>query len=174
MFYIESERLRLIPLTRELLLLSTTDRPAMERAMGLNVSSMVIDELYIKEFADGIASFCLPKLLEFPDRYQWYSPWEIIRKDTSTAIGCIGFAGYPNESGEAEMGYLLDKQEQGKGYASEAFQTAIKWAFTNPEVKDIIVHTFEDNLPSRKLLTRCGFTEIEKNEENLLTYKLLK
>jgi RimJ/RimL family protein N-acetyltransferase len=145
----------------------------MERAMGLNVSSMIIDDLYIKESAEGVANFCLPKLLEFPDRYQWYSPWEVIRKDTNMAIGWIGFAGYPAENGDAEMGYLLDKKEQGKGYASEAFQAAIEWAFTNPEVKNIIVHTFDDNLPSKKLLARCGFTQVEKNEENLLTYKLL-
>ncbi len=174
MFFIESERLRLIPLTQKLLVLCSTDRPAMELTMGLNVSSMLIDEIWLKESADGITSFCIPKTLEFPEKYQWYSPWEIVRRDINTSIGWLGFAGYPNEAGEAEMGYLLDKKEQGKGYASEAFQTLILWAFTNPDAKCIIVHTYDDNLPSKKMLIRCGFTEVEKNDEGLLTYKLLK
>jgi RimJ/RimL family protein N-acetyltransferase len=67
---------------------------------------------------------------------------------------------------------MLDKQEHGKGYASEALMTITDWAFTHDDTKCIFVKTFEDNLPSRKLLLKCGFIEVGKDEENLCTYKL--
>jgi ribosomal-protein-alanine N-acetyltransferase len=172
MFFIESERLRLIPLTHQLLQLCNTNRAAMELTVGLNISSMQIDELYTNECADAMLNFWLPKTLEFPERYEWYTTWDIIKKETNTTIGGIGFIGYPNEAGETEIGYMLDKQEHGNGYAPEALQTLVKWAFSHEDVKCIIVHTFEGNLPSRKMLVKCGFDEVGKDEEGLMTFRL--
>jgi ribosomal-protein-alanine N-acetyltransferase len=43
MFFIESERLRLIPLTHAQLLLWKESREKMELSMGLNPSNMLID-----------------------------------------------------------------------------------------------------------------------------------
>jgi RimJ/RimL family protein N-acetyltransferase len=97
-----------------------------------------------------------------------------VRKDTNTTIGGTGFTGYPNADGETEIGYMLDKQEHGKGYATEALNRLINWAFMHNHVKYIIAHTYEDNMPSRKLLLNCGFTEFKKKAENLYTYKLAK
>jgi len=90
------------------------------------------------------------------------------------SVGGMGFAGEPNENREAEIGYMINQQHQNKGYATEALMLLTKWAFTHDNVRSIIVHTYEDNLPSNKMLVRCGFIEIAKNSEGLLTYKLLK
>jgi [ribosomal protein S5]-alanine N-acetyltransferase len=90
------------------------------------------------------------------------------------SVGGMGFAGEPNENGEAETGYMINQQHQNKGYATEALLLLTKWAFTHENVISIIVHTYEDNLPSNKILAKCGFDEVEKNSEGLLTYKLLK
>jgi ribosomal-protein-alanine N-acetyltransferase len=172
MFFIESERLKMIPLTHQLLQLSHTDRPAMERSLGLNISARQIDAFYINEMEDAMINFWLPKTLERPDAWKWYTNWEIILKSTSTSIGGMGFAGEPNENGEAETGYMIDKQHHNKGYATEALKLLTGWAFTHETVKAIIVHTFEDNLSSRKILVKNGFIEMGKNEDNLMTYKL--
>jgi [ribosomal protein S5]-alanine N-acetyltransferase len=162
----------LIPLTHQLLQICVSSRSKMEEAIGLNKSSMQIDELFQNEVADALANYWLPKTLENPGLYQWYTSWEIVRRDTNTSIGGIGIIGYPNPAGETEIGYMLDKQEHGKGYASEALMTITDWAFTHDDTKCIFVKTFEDNLPSRKLLLKCGFIEVGKDEENLCTYKL--
>jgi RimJ/RimL family protein N-acetyltransferase len=174
MFFIESTRLRLIPLTHQLLQIGQTSRVAMELAMGLNPSSMQIDELYQNEIADAMTHFWLPKTLEHSDLYQWYTSWEFVLKATNTAIGGIGFTGYPNADGETGIGYMLDSKEHGKGYATESLNRLIEWAFMHDDVKCIVVHTYEDNMPSRKLLLRCSFIEIGKDAENLYTYKLKK
>ena len=96
MFFIESRRLRLIPLTHNLLKICKNSRSEMEKAMGLNKSSMQIDALYQNEVTDAIDNFWLPQTLANPDLYQWYTSWEIVRTDTNTSIGGIGFIGYPN------------------------------------------------------------------------------
>lgn len=161
----------MIPLTHELLQLMHTDRQAMELALGLNTSAQQIDELYVKEIEDAMVNFWLPKTLEHPETYIWYTNWEIILKSSNTSIGGMGFAGEPNECGEAETGYMIDQQHQNKGYATEALQLLIKWAFMHNAVKAVVVHTYEDNLPSRKILAKCGFEEVEKNAEGLMTYR---
>lgn len=174
MFFIESERLKMTPLTHELLQLLHANRQTMEVALGLNISAQQINELYLKEIDDAMVNFWLPKTLEHADAYEWYTDWEIILQSTNTAIGGMGFNGEPNESGEAEIGYMIDQQHQNKGYATEALQLLIKWAFTHNTVKAIIVHTYADNLPSIKILSKCGFEEMGKNDQSLLTFKLEK
>jgi ribosomal-protein-alanine N-acetyltransferase len=171
MFFIESERLRMIPLTHELLQLMHTDRQAMELKLSLNASAQQIDELYVKEIEDAMVNFWLPKTLEHPELYKWYTNWEIILKSTNTSIGGMGFAGEPNEHGEAETGYMIDQQHQNKGYATEALQLLIKWAFTHDVVMAIVVHTYEDNLPSRKILAKCNFKEVGKDAAGLMAYR---
>jgi RimJ/RimL family protein N-acetyltransferase len=174
MFFIESERLKMIPLTHQLLQLAHTNRPAMEQALGLNISAMQIDELYISEAEDAMINFWLPKTIEHPEEYKWYTSWEIVLKSTNTAIGGMGFAGEPNEQGEVETGYMIDKQHHNQGYASEALKLLIGWAFTHDAVKAVIVHTYEYNLPSRKILAKCGFEEMDQDENGLMTFRLSK
>jgi RimJ/RimL family protein N-acetyltransferase len=86
----------------------------------------------------------------------------------------MGFAGEPNEHGQAETGYMIDQQHQNNGYATEALHLMCQWAFTHEEVKTVIVHTFEDNLPSRRLLAKCRFEEVGKDADGLMTFKLEK
>jgi [ribosomal protein S5]-alanine N-acetyltransferase len=174
MFFIESERLKMIPLTHELLQLLHTDRSAMEVSLCLNMSNPQIDPFYKNEIDDAMVNFWLPKTLANPDAFIWYTNWEIILKSDNVSVGGMGFAGEPNDSGEAETGYMINQQHQNNGYATEALTLLTEWAFTHSNVKSIIVHTYEDNLPSNKMLIRCGFTEVEKNDEGLLTYKLQK
>ena len=165
MLFIESERLKLLPLTHELLLLLyRSDRAEMEQVLGLAPSSMQIEPLYQEEITDALINFWLPKTLDNPDRYEWYTNWEIVLKDTNTSIGGIGFAGYPDENGETEVGYMLDQQYQGLGYAVEALEAIVNWAFTNKDVSVVNARTPVDNIPSRRLLEKAGFSELETGE----------
>ncbi len=174
MFFIESERLRMIPLTNELLQLCDANRAAMELAVGLNISNMQVDPFYKNEVDDAMTNFWLPKTLEHPEDYMWYTSWEIILKSTNTSIGGMGFAGEPNEKGEAETGYMIDQQHQNQGYATEALQLLSGWALAQEKVKAIIVHTYWDNMASKRLLMKCGFEEVAKDESGLMTFRLEK
>ena len=174
MFFIESERLRMIPLTHKLLQLLHTNRQTMELALGLNISNPQISSFYKKEIDDAMVNFWLPKTLANPKAYKWYTNWDIILKNANMSVGGMGFNGEPNEKGEAETGYMINEQHQNKGYATEALQLLSGWAFTQQKVKAVIVHTYDYNLPSKRILAKCGFEEVGKDGEGLLTYKLEK
>ena len=57
------------------------------------------------------------------------------------------------------MGYSFKKKYQGQGYAQEAAQEMIA-QMKQMGVKRIIAELALENLPSRKLIERLGFTQI--------------
>lgn len=171
MFFIETERLQLVPLTHDLLTLCQQNRATMEAQLGLNTSDMRIDPLYVTELEDALTNFWIPMTAAHPDRYQWYTNWEIILKEERLAIGGIGFIGYPDENGQTETGFMLDQNFHSKGYAKEALVGITNWAFSHEEVKTIIAKTMEDNRPSRTLLERAGFMPVGQEADLLIYYK---
>jgi RimJ/RimL family protein N-acetyltransferase len=174
MFFIASERLKLIPLTHELLQLCHTNRAAMEQRIGLHVSRMQVTPEYQAEIDDAMLNFWLPQTLEHPDKYFWYTSWEIVLKSTNTSIGGIGFAGYPNEHGETQVGYMIDGQQQRKGYATEALQTIVAWAFQQQGVQSVIAQTPPDNFASQATLLKNGFIADGAGEEGMLRFRRAK
>jgi ribosomal-protein-alanine N-acetyltransferase len=171
MFFIESERLKMTPLTHAQLLLLREDREKLELSMGLNPSNMLMEQLYIDELIDALDNFWLPKIREFPHQYEWYTTWEIILKTHNVSVGGMGFAGYPNQDGEAMIGYCIDQKQHGKGYGTEALNLLSEWAFTCPDLKTLVAETAESNLPSRRLLQKAGFTQTGTRDE-FVVFKL--
>lgn len=174
MFFIESERLKLIPLTHELLQLYHTNRSALDQHLGLTASAIQVAPGYQSEIDDAMVNFWLPKTLEHADRYYWYTNWEIVLKSANISIGGIGFAGYPNEAGELQVGYMIDLQQQRKGYATEALRTITDWAFKHDDVKAIIGQTPPGNAASQATLLKNGFTADGEREEGLLQFRRVK
>lgn len=87
MFFIESERLKMMPLTHVQLQLLHTGRHALEEALGLALSNWKVDELYQQEIDDAMINFWLPKTLANPDKFMWFTDWEIILKSRNLSIG---------------------------------------------------------------------------------------
>ena len=172
MFFIESERLKMQPLTHEHLQLLHTGRHNLEKALGLSLSNWKVDEFYQKEIDDAMVNFWLPKTLANPDKFTWYTDWEIILKGEKLAIGGMGFNGEPNEQGEAEIGYMIEGNHQGNGYATEALKLMSGWALGQAPVKSVIVHTYENNLPSVRILEKCGFSQFKRADDGLLSFRL--
>ncbi|OOQ59183.1 GNAT family N-acetyltransferase [Mucilaginibacter pedocola] len=165
MFYIESERLKLIPLKYTELLLLRESRDKMEQAMGFMPSNMVMDQFYLDELNDALDNFWLPNSLLYPYKYEWYTNWEIVNKQTNASVGGIGFAGQPNEEGEVVTGYCICQTQQGKGYGTEALRAITNWAFTSPDVTRVSAETAVDNYSSMKMLKKAGFEQTGVNED---------
>lgn len=160
MFFIETERLKLLPLTHEQLQQCSVDRNGFEKSIGLEPSSMLIDAEYEGELQDAMQHYWLPKTLENPSQFEWFTSWEIILKSNNTIIGGIGFIGYPNDDGETEIGFMIDQRHHRKGYALEAIAGMIDWAFRDNNTKHIVAQTIPGNLASKQLLLKAGFTFI--------------
>lgn len=58
-----------------------------------------------------------------------------------------------------EVGYFLVKESTGKGYATEAANAAIRYAFEQLKVLRVDLRCAADNRASIQVTKRCGFTQ---------------
>jgi len=86
---------------------------------------------------------------------EWYAPF-IIKLTDGTYIGDLCFKGLSSD-GITEIGYGFSPEYWGKGYATEVVHYIVSWAFQNPKVKKIEAETLESNIPSQRVLIKCGF-----------------
>ena len=159
---IASENLRIIPLTLghfELLLHSTHE---MEQALHLSPGSHELDE-HTKQAMEGLYQ----QALQSGQDYIWYTNWQIILKSANISIGSACFMGRPNERQEVEIGYGINEDFQNKGYITEAVRAICDWAFSQPTVTCIIAQTEKDNIPSHRVLQKCGMERYKETEEGL-------
>lgn len=64
-----------------------------------------------------------------------------------------------DESGqEGELGWILHKAHQGKGYASEAARAILDFAVHRLKVKKVVAHCDARNLPSCRVMQKIGLS----------------
>lgn len=93
-----------------------------------------------------------------------FESWFIVKRDTKEIIGDIGFKGVPLENKPIDIGYCIIKEERDNGYAFEAAEGIIQWAFSQEGVEEITANCAEGNLPSLRLLTKLKFININQSE----------
>ena len=93
--------------------------------------------------------------LSHPGQWDWYAMWIIERPD-GTHIGDLCFKGL-GADGAAEIGYGILEEHRGRGYATEAVEAALAWAFQNPQLTAIEAETDPGNAASQRVLEKCGF-----------------
>ncbi len=82
----------------------------------------------------------------------------IVLKDTGEVIGGAGLHSINWNNRKAEVGYLIRKQDRGKGYATEVAKLLLNHAFKDLQLNKIGARMFAENEASRKILEKCGFT----------------
>lgn len=90
----------------------------------------------------------------------------IIRDDKNSFLGRVNLQIYECENGKkADVGYRIDVNSQGLGFASESVKLILEKAFNEIKVIEVTAGTAKDNIGSIKVLERNGFKEIgeEKN-----------
>lgn len=112
----------------------------------------------------------LPKLHQFP-----YGDRAVALKATAELIGSVGYvplldvydqlpelAGSVPSTGYAtpEVGlfWAIDPRHQGQGYATEAAQAMIDYAFTRLRLKRVIATTDYENGASQRVMRKVGMT----------------
>lgn len=75
-------------------------------------------------------------------------------------------------SGTVEIGYGLAEPYRGNGYGTEAAEALCVWLLTEAGATSITATGVEaDNLASRRVLEKLGFTHI-RADEGLASYRL--
>ncbi|GAA0106777.1 GNAT family N-acetyltransferase [Paraclostridium sordellii] len=152
MIELNTDRLRIVQLDREIFELLTCDRAKMESNLGVLNSDYDLDEIFV-----DIMKMSLELALNNQDHFQWYVDWQIILKSENKIIGSLGFKGKPNEKSEVEIGYGINEKYQKYGYMTEAIKSVVKWAIKQNGVNCVIAETERDNIASERVLIKNNF-----------------
>ena len=90
----------------------------------------------------------------------WTHGFSLVHRDTDTVVGTVGFKGPPAADGVVEIAYGVDSDHQGKGYATEAAEALVNYAFGSARVRVVRAHTLPRPNASTRVLTKCGFRHI--------------
>ena len=93
--------------------------------------------------------------LAHPEQGEWYAIWMVTRRD-GVQVGDLCFKGL-NEDGSVEIGYGINDEFQGQGYATEAVIATVDWALRQSGVLRVEAETEPDNTDSQRVLAKCGF-----------------
>jgi len=164
LFQIETERLRLIPLDLFHLIMCRESRTVMEKNLGLSVTFVMMDtaaESAVKEALEAMIDL----VRSDEEAYLWNTNWEIVEKSGNRIIGGLCFHGPPDINGEVQIGYVLQRDYQRKGYMTEALRHLLFWVFTQPGVKVVTAEVKKDNIASCRVLQRIGMKRISETED---------
>jgi [ribosomal protein S5]-alanine N-acetyltransferase len=156
---IETDRLELVPLTADQLLLWELNSTQLEN----DLNCVYRGEPLVGRFKDIVHT---QERTARGDRsnYLWHTFWFIIRKEDRVVVGSSDFKDIPDADGQTEIGYGLENQFEHNGYMTETVTAMCRWAFCQPDVRRIIAETYLDNSASQHVLKRCGFSEFKHDQ----------
>ena len=157
---IETERLRLLPLTYEQLLLYIRMDPALEHELQLSETTRSISADLQEAFDQTI----LPNVADKSKNYLFHTLWTVILKSENRMVGDLCLVGEPNDKGEVEIGYGTYEDFRGKGYMSEAVGGMIGWLKTQPRVLSVNAATEKINVASFTVLKKNNFKKLGESE----------
>jgi RimJ/RimL family protein N-acetyltransferase len=82
----------------------------------------------------------------------------LILDDDGRICGECGTKAAPDEDGRVEIGYGLAGPSRGRGLGTGAVATLLELLAVEPGVGVVLAETSPDNVASRRLLERLGFT----------------
>ncbi|CAM3916201.1 hypothetical protein VA7868_03316 [Vibrio aerogenes CECT 7868] len=138
------------------------------------VTSRQIDfsKLVISEVQRSAMQIKIEKMKQIKKEFHhWFTYWLMISKQSSKAMGLVGFKGI-GENGVCEIGYGISKQFERNQYTSEAVKLLVHWAFQHNYCKQIVAHGVQpDNYGSQRVLVRNGFEKVSESAEGF-SYRL--
>jgi ribosomal-protein-alanine N-acetyltransferase len=92
--------------------------------------------------------------------------WMITLQKSREAIGTIGLWRFDKPNQRAEIGYMLLPDYWGQGFATEALQVVLTFAFETLKVHSIEANVNPENEASKRLLMKSGFRQEAYFREN--------
>ena len=84
----------------------------------------------------------------------------LIDRFLGLAVGLMGIKDGPDEHGDLEIGYGLNPECWGEGYATEALQALLPYWQASPGVRHVTAETSVSNVASGRVLEKCGFVQV--------------
>ena len=90
----------------------------------------------------------------------WTFGFSIVHRGSETIVGKCGFTGPPTADQVVEIAYGIAPEHQGKGYATEAANALVEFAFSSGRVQVVRAHTLPERNASTRVLTKCGLRNL--------------
>ena len=90
----------------------------------------------------------------------WVLGFNIVHNASGSLLGSCGFKGPPDDDGMVEIAYGIGPQHHNQGYATEAAEALVRFAFSNADVRVVRAHTLGNTNASARVLAKCGFTSV--------------
>ena len=165
---LRTRRLRLVAATLEMA--QTSDRTRLSELLEADLPEYWPPPLN----DDASAKFFADYLKANPGAVGWMMWYFILEEPRRIAIGNGGFRGKP-QNGTVETGYSIVPEFQRQGYASEAVDALISWAFSHPEVRRVVAETLPEIDASQALLRKLGFRAASgASEAGVLRFEKLR
>ena len=93
-----------------------------------------------------------------PAEHGW-SFWYLLTSEGggSEVLGICGFKGRPNAAGSVEIGYSVLSQFRNQGFATEAVERLVTWAFSHQSVVEVCAETLPHLQQSIRVMQKNGF-----------------
>lgn len=128
--------------------------------------------------------FLLPRPITKEEHLDWYFnrymkdrnriDFIVIEKSSGKEKGLLNIKRDLINMRRSEIGYLLDRSVQGKGYAQEGINRLMIFAKNDWKCEEIIFHIHEENRASQILADRLGYKKIGIKDNFMLYHISLK
>ena len=98
----------------------------------------------------------LPRMLKDYDRGPQFGFWTAEDRKNRRPIGWFHLRPEKQEPFEMELGYRFQRDVWGRGLATEGSRELLRHAFAEWGVPRVVAHTLVVNLPSRRVMEKCG------------------
>jgi ribosomal-protein-alanine N-acetyltransferase len=167
LLHLKTERLDIVPCSLEVVWAVVTDKSKTETILAVQVPG----DWPAQDLQEFLPLYA--QQLETDPTLLGWGVWLMIHTAERVVIGDVGFKGKPDHKGTVKIGYSVTPAYRNQGYASEAAQALINWAFAQQGVKKIIAECSRDNAPSIRVLEKLGMKRL-KTDRNLLKWELKK
>lgn len=115
-----------------------------------------LDEMSVEHRAE-VSPIWLARVRSMTTPDPWTLGFSVFDPALNVVVGGCGFKGPPDQDGVVEIAYGIESAHQGKGYATEAAQAMVAFAFRDPHVRTVIAHTLSAERASARVLTKSHF-----------------
>ena len=123
------------------------------------------DLIEIEEEAKPHIQLYLEELEMDQDLLGW-GVWLVFSQTDGKLVGDIGFKGKP-VNGAVEVGYGISPDVQNEGYATEAVEALVNWAFQTGKVNKILAECSKTNGASIRVLEKLYMNKVEQDEHRV-------
>jgi RimJ/RimL family protein N-acetyltransferase len=92
-----------------------------------------------------------------------YGAWAVERKSDGAMMGRIGLI-HPEGWPGLEVGWTLGRPYWGRGYATEAAEASLRYAFLTQPVEEIISTIHPENLASQAVARKIGESKVRRTD----------